>query len=48
MIRVQSTSGDTHHKCSHAECPIHWNPAVTIFYLKTTGDWPLQDSPDPK
>jgi hypothetical protein len=43
MPRVETGPGEPYHKCSQPECPIHWNPEVTLFYLKTSGDWPLRE-----
>jgi hypothetical protein len=44
MPRVETGTGDPYHKCREPECPIHWNPVVTLFYVKTRGDWPLRES----
>lgn len=42
MIRLE-TSENTHYRCSRQGCVVHWNPAVTFFYLKAEGDWPLRE-----
>jgi hypothetical protein len=42
MVRIDVTA-ETHYRCGKQECPIHWNPIDVLFYLKTRGDWPLQE-----
>ena len=42
MIRLEP-SADADYRCRTQECPIHWNPRDTLFYLKISGDWPLRE-----
>jgi hypothetical protein len=43
MVRLEAHN-DAHFKCAKQECPVQWNPAITIFYLKIKGDWPLSEA----
>jgi hypothetical protein len=43
MIRLDAHN-DAHYRCCKQECPVYWDPAITIFYLKMKGDWPLHES----
>ena len=45
MIRIE-IKADTHYKCSRYECPIHWNPTTSLFYLKSQCDWPPREYPN--
>jgi hypothetical protein len=38
MICVE-LNPDTHYRCCLYECPIHWNSATSLYYLKNQGDW---------
>lgn len=45
MIRLEPAP-DTHHQCGEPECPIRWNPTVSLFYLRERADWRLRSDND--
>jgi hypothetical protein len=39
MIRAE---GEAHYRCSEHECPIHWDPTTSLYYLKRRADRRLE------
>jgi hypothetical protein len=45
MIRME-LNPDTHYKCRQYECPIHWNPTTSLYYLKSPETGFQQERPN--